>query len=316
MHPRARRTRWSGSPSPARGRATTAGSASCPVGWASSTATADRCRPSATWAASCRWQRERPARSRLGPPQDPTNQDQQDETHHWWRLIAIWVVLSAILDPLFYFLAGPHIPPGTMTDTAQGAQFDFNVLFVIALPVLLAVWIYLIYAIIMWRASRGRPRTGRRGGGPGPPRDPGRLDPRHDGHRAVPGRLRDLRAGPARRRGRRRGLEPDLDPDVEDRAADSGHRPAVEVHLPLPDVRRFRDQPAGRPGRHHDPVQRHVARRDPQLLGLPARGQGRRQPGLQQRGLHDDAAARLLHRPLRRALRNLARGDVQQRCAW
>ena len=44
-----------------------------------------------------------------------------------------------------------------MTDTAQGAQFDFNVLFVIALPVLLAVWIYLIYAIVMWRASRGGP---------------------------------------------------------------------------------------------------------------------------------------------------------------
>ncbi len=67
------------------------------------------------------------------------------------------MVLSAILDPLFYFLAGPHIPPGTMTDTAQGAQFDFNVLFVMALPVLLAVWIYLVYAIVMWRASRGGP---------------------------------------------------------------------------------------------------------------------------------------------------------------
>ncbi len=81
----------------------------------------------------------------------------QDETHHWWRLIAIWVVLSAVLDPLFYFLAGPHIPPGTMTDTAEGAQFDFNVLFVMALPVLLAVWIYFIYAFVMWRASRGGP---------------------------------------------------------------------------------------------------------------------------------------------------------------
>jgi len=81
----------------------------------------------------------------------------QDQTHHWWRLIAIWVVLSAVLDPLFYFLAGPHIPPGTMTDTAQGAQFDFNVLIVIALPVLLAVWIYMIYAFVMWRASRGGP---------------------------------------------------------------------------------------------------------------------------------------------------------------
>ncbi len=80
-----------------------------------------------------------------------------DETHHWWRLIAVWVVLSAILDPLYYFLAGPHIPPGRMTVDAQGAQLDFNVLFVIALPVLLGVWIYLIYAIVMWRASRGGP---------------------------------------------------------------------------------------------------------------------------------------------------------------
>ena len=80
-----------------------------------------------------------------------------DQTHHWWRLIAIWVVLSAILDPLFFYLAGPHIPPGTMTDVAQGAQWDFNVLMVVALPVMLAVWIYLLYAIIMWRASRGGP---------------------------------------------------------------------------------------------------------------------------------------------------------------
>ena len=37
--------------------------------------------------------------------------------HHWWRLIAIWVVLSAILDPLFYVFAGPHIPPGPVSYT-------------------------------------------------------------------------------------------------------------------------------------------------------------------------------------------------------
>jgi cytochrome c oxidase subunit 2 len=90
-------------------------------------------------------------------PARPESTRPQDETHHWWRLIAVWVVLSAVLDPLFYFLAGPHIPPGTMTDTAQGAQFDFNVLFIIALPILLAVWIYFIYAFVVWRASRGGP---------------------------------------------------------------------------------------------------------------------------------------------------------------
>jgi cytochrome c oxidase subunit 2 len=90
-------------------------------------------------------------------PADPIANASTDQTHHWWRLIAVWVVLSAILDPLFYYLAGPHIPPGTMTDVAQGAQFDFNVLFVIALPIVLAVWIYVIYAIVMWRASKGGP---------------------------------------------------------------------------------------------------------------------------------------------------------------
>ena len=67
-----------------------------------------------------------------------------DRAHHWTRLIVVWVVLCAILDPLFYFLAGPHIPPGTMTDTAAGAQFDFNVLLVIAIPVLIAVWVFMI----------------------------------------------------------------------------------------------------------------------------------------------------------------------------
>lgn len=72
-------------------------------------------------------------------------------------MIAIWAVLSAVLDPIFYFLVGPHIPPGTMTNTAAGAQFDFNVLFILGLPVLLAVWIYLAYALVMWRASRNGP---------------------------------------------------------------------------------------------------------------------------------------------------------------
>jgi cytochrome c oxidase subunit 2 len=90
-------------------------------------------------------------------PAKPESNATTDQTHHWWRLIAIWVVLSAIADPLFYYLAGPHMPPGTMTDVAQGAQFDFNVLMVCAIPVVLAVWIYLLYAIITWRASRVGP---------------------------------------------------------------------------------------------------------------------------------------------------------------
>jgi cytochrome c oxidase subunit II len=81
----------------------------------------------------------------------------EGSTYHFWRLAAIWFVLSAIADPLFYFQAGPHIPPGTMTSTADGQQFDFNILFIMALPVLLAIWVYMAYAIFMWRAGRGGP---------------------------------------------------------------------------------------------------------------------------------------------------------------
>ncbi len=76
------------------------------------------------------------------------------ETHHFRRLITIWVVLSVALDLVFYFAVGPHVPPGAMTSSASGAQFDFNVLFLIALPVMLAVWIYGAYALIVWRESR------------------------------------------------------------------------------------------------------------------------------------------------------------------
>jgi cytochrome c oxidase subunit 2 len=41
-----------------------------------------------------------------------------------------------------------------MTTSASGAQFDFNVLFMIAFPVMLAVWVYWAYALIVWRGSK------------------------------------------------------------------------------------------------------------------------------------------------------------------
>jgi len=79
------------------------------------------------------------------------------ERHHFWRIFAIWAVLSATADPLFYLLAGPHLPPGDMGSAAAGDQFDSNVLFVIAIPVVLAVVIYLVYAVTVWRARPGMP---------------------------------------------------------------------------------------------------------------------------------------------------------------
>ncbi|HEY5272409.1 MAG TPA: cytochrome c oxidase subunit II [Acidimicrobiales bacterium] len=79
------------------------------------------------------------------------------EPHHFWRLFAIWGVLSAAADPLFYFLVGPHLPPGDMGSAGAGDQFDSNVLFVIAIPVVFAIVIYLLYAVIVWRSRPGVP---------------------------------------------------------------------------------------------------------------------------------------------------------------
>ncbi len=76
------------------------------------------------------------------------------EPRHFARMTAIWLVLAIVLDPLFYFLVGPHVPPGVMTTSAADNQFDFNLLFVIALPVVLAVWVYLGYSLYTWNATR------------------------------------------------------------------------------------------------------------------------------------------------------------------
>jgi heme/copper-type cytochrome/quinol oxidase subunit 2 len=136
-----------------------------------------------------------------------------------------------------------------MTDTAGGAQFDFNVLLVIALPVLLGVWIYMIYAIVMWRASRGGPEP---------------VGGRRRAATSIQvgwiltttvivlflagfGTYELVQPGGA---GGGEGRA-HLDAGVAHGPADSGDRPAVEVHLPLSHLRRFRDDPAGAPRPHH-----------------------------------------------------------------
>jgi cytochrome c oxidase subunit II len=70
------------------------------------------------------------------------------------KMTTIWVILSVVLDVLYWTLVGPHVPPGRLTESAMKNQTTFNVLLVIALPVLLGVWVYLGYAATMWSAKR------------------------------------------------------------------------------------------------------------------------------------------------------------------
>ena len=85
---------------------------------------------------------------------DATTSNDAPVVHHLRRMTSIWVVLSVIGDLLFWFLVGPHVPPGAMTDQAVSNRFDFNILFVIALPVMIGVWVYLGYVIVMWSEKR------------------------------------------------------------------------------------------------------------------------------------------------------------------
>ncbi|MGH9071761.1 MAG: hypothetical protein ACRDX8_11495, partial [Acidimicrobiales bacterium] len=68
--------------------------------------------------------------------------------------VAVWVVASIVGDILWYIFAAAHVPPGDMSTSATGTQFDFNVLFYIGLPVMVGVWAYLGYAVYMWRESK------------------------------------------------------------------------------------------------------------------------------------------------------------------
>jgi cytochrome c oxidase subunit II len=71
------------------------------------------------------------------------------------RLAIVWVVASLAGCLLVYFVWGPHLPPGAMSSSASGQQFDLTVLATIATPVVLGVLIYFGYALTFWRAKEG-----------------------------------------------------------------------------------------------------------------------------------------------------------------
>ena len=77
------------------------------------------------------------------------------EPHHALRLLLIWLPLALVADIITWFVWKPHMPPGTMSDSAHHQQFDIAVLAVTGIPVVLAVLIYFIYAIVVWRAKPG-----------------------------------------------------------------------------------------------------------------------------------------------------------------
>ncbi|WP_249010762.1 cytochrome c oxidase subunit II [Conexibacter sp. DBS9H8] len=82
------------------------------------------------------------------------------EPRHGVRIASIWFVLSVIADLLIWFVWGPHFPPGNMTSSAASQQLDFKVLAVVAAPVMMLIYVFFLYALVVWRQRDGDEEDG------------------------------------------------------------------------------------------------------------------------------------------------------------
>ena len=73
------------------------------------------------------------------------------EPPHARRLLVTWAVLTAIAVPLVVLLIGPHMPPGNFSVEARDQRHINILLAALATPVLLGIWVSLIYAIASFR---------------------------------------------------------------------------------------------------------------------------------------------------------------------
>jgi cytochrome c oxidase subunit 2 len=77
------------------------------------------------------------------------------EPNHFKRFVTMWLVATVVATPLVVLVLGPHLPPGNASVQANGHVTDNRVLMGMATPVLLLVVMYLIYAVVNFRARPG-----------------------------------------------------------------------------------------------------------------------------------------------------------------
>ena len=81
------------------------------------------------------------------------------EPRHARRIVAIWLVATAVAVPLIVLVLGPHLPPGRMS-TEAGAQLDANIVMTaLMVPIVLLVAVWIGYSLVVFRA-RGRDGDG------------------------------------------------------------------------------------------------------------------------------------------------------------
>jgi cytochrome c oxidase subunit 2 len=80
--------------------------------------------------------------------------------NHGLRIFLIWLPIAVAADLLLYFVYGPHMPPGLMSNTAASQQFDIKVMSALAAPVMVFVLVFMAYAVIVWRHREGDDEDG------------------------------------------------------------------------------------------------------------------------------------------------------------
>jgi len=95
----------------------------------------------------------------MATPEAPTASAPAERRHGLW-IFAIWLPLAVIADILIWFVWKPHMPPGTMTSSAEHQQFDIAFMAILCAPVLLFVWTYAGYALLNWHYRVGDEEDG------------------------------------------------------------------------------------------------------------------------------------------------------------
>lgn len=91
---------------------------------------------------------------------EPTPAPEAGGRNHGLWIFLIWLPIAVLADVLLYFVYGPHMPPGTMSDSAASQQFDIKVMSVLAAPVMIFVLVYAIYSFTVWRHREGDEEDG------------------------------------------------------------------------------------------------------------------------------------------------------------
>ena len=230
---------------------------------------------------------------------------------HAGRIAALTVIGTAIVLPLVVFVLGPNMPPGNRTTGASSQVNDNTVLLVVMTPFTVFILVYLFYAVFVFRAAPGRSCvTARRSAGTRRSQIAWLVATSAAVLFLAIFGTAELFASNGSGGGE--GPKPIAKP--------SGSVLPVQVIAQqweftyrYPTYGGVETAAARSAGQAADRVPRHVDRRDPFLLGLRARREGRRQSRRRQRRVRQGEDDRRLPDSLRRALRALARLHVRHR---